>query len=239
VAFKVLPEEFKANSEIIQNFKAEAVRIAQLNHPYIVTLFEAGEENQAYFIIMEFVEGKNLKELLGGKGRRFPIAAGVQVFSQLAQALDYAHRNKVIHRDIKPANIMWTPHNIIKVMDFGLAKMVDKIREGTSLIGGTPFYMSPEQTLNKDVDHRTDIYAMGVSMYELLTGRVPFAEGDIGYQHLHSAPVLPTKLNPQLSPELERIILKCMAKDKGQRYQSAKDVYEDLVRLADKGGLKT
>lgn len=234
VAFKVLSEEFKANTEMVRIFIREAKSLAKLSHPYIVSIFDAGEEGGIYYIIMEFVEGKDFKEMLGDN-RRLPLAAGVQVFTQLSQAMDYAHSLKIIHRDIKPANIMWTQTQIIKVMDFGLATVVDQMRKGKTMVAGTPYYMSPEQSLGKNVDHRADIYSMGVTIYELLTGKVPFSEGDIGYHHLHTPPPPPAKLNSQISPELERIILKCMAKDMNQRYQSAKEVYEELLRCASPG----
>ncbi len=230
VAFKVMAEEFKTNQQMVASFVSEARSLAKLNHPYIVSIIDAGEESGVYFIIMEFIEGKDFKQLMG-KNKRLPVAAGVNVFMQLCQALDYAHGLKIIHRDIKPANIMWTSTQTIKIMDFGLAKVMDKMREGRTVVAGTPYYMSPEQTLGRNVDHRSDIYSMGVSVYELLTGSVPFMEGDIGYHHIHTPPTPPTHLNNQIPPELERIILKCMAKDQNQRYQSARETFEDLTRL--------
>jgi len=229
VAFKVLPEELKADKLLVNMFVKEATSLAKLNHPYIVSIFDAGEEAGVYFIIMEYVEGKNFKELRGGS-KRLPVAAGIKVFTQLAQALDYAHGLNIIHRDIKPANIMWTSTQIIKVMDFGLAKVMDQMREGKTQVAGTPLYMSPEQTMGKHLDHRTDIYSMGVTVYELLTGTVPFKEGDIGYHHMHTPPVPPRKLNEQIPAQVETAILKCMAKDPAQRYQSAAEVYEELHR---------
>lgn len=238
VAFKVLPEELKANAQMVEFFIREAKSLAKLNHPYIVSIFDAGQESGVNYIIMEYVDGKDFKDLMG-EGKRLPVSAGIQVFSQLAQALDYAHELKIVHRDIKPANIMWTRNRTIKVMDFGLAKVVDHMREGRSVVAGTPYYMSPEQFQAKNVDHRSDIYSMGITVYELLTGKVPFVDGDIGYHHLHTTPQPPRQLNSQIPVEVERIILKCMAKDIKQRYQSARDVFEDLLRTTGPGGNAT
>jgi tetratricopeptide (TPR) repeat protein len=232
VAYKVLPEEFKTNAEMVNSFKSEFMNLAKLNHPYIVSLIDAGEESGAYYIIMEYVEGKNFKELMG-PNKRLPLAAATMVFSQLCQALEYAHGMQIIHRDIKPANVMWIQsHSIIKVMDFGLAKVMDKMREGRTVVAGTPFYMSPEQTLGRNVDHRSDIYSMGVTMYELMTGSVPFKDGDIGYAHMHTPPEPPSRRNPQITPELEKIVLKCLAKDVNQRYQSARQINDELLLVS-------
>ncbi len=235
VAFKVLAEELKADQQMVENFIREAKSLAKLSHPYIVSIFDAGEEGGVYFIIMEYVRGKDFKQLKG-ENKRLPLAAGIKVFSQVAQALSYAHDLKIIHRDIKPANIMWTQTQIIKIMDFGLAKVVDQMREGKTQIAGTPYYMSPEQTMGKEADFRSDIYSMGVTVYELLTGTVPFKQGDIGYHHLHTPPTPPRELNPQVPEEVQRILLKCMAKDPAHRYQSAGQVYDEIVRSYGQGG---
>jgi eukaryotic-like serine/threonine-protein kinase len=234
VAFKVMSEDFQSNQAMIKSFINEYKNLAQLTHPYIVSLFDAGEEGGAYYIIMEFIEGQDLKKMLIG-GKVLSVAMANLVFLQLAQALEAASKLNIIHRDIKPANIMWTPTSIIKVMDFGLAKMVDKMHQGRTVVAGSPYYMSPEQTLGRNVDHRADIYSMGVTMYELLAGTVPFKEGDIGYHHLHTPPVPPSRYNKKIPPALERIILKCMAKDVAQRYQTAREVINDLV-AATQGG---
>jgi serine/threonine protein kinase len=131
----------KKHPEIVANFIREAKNLAQLNHPYIVSIFDAGEYSGNYFIVMEFVEGENLKELIS-RSKRVPLRIGIEVFKQLAQALDYAHSKKVVHRDIKPANIMWTENQSIKVMDFGLATLLEEVKTGRTLVSGTPLYMS-------------------------------------------------------------------------------------------------
>jgi len=230
VAYKVLPQEMKKHPEIVTNFLREAKSLAQLNHPYIVSIYDSGEYQGNYFIVMEFVEGEDLKTL-GKRSRRVPVRIGLEIFKQLAQALDYAHSKKVIHRDIKPSNIMWTQNQIIKIMDFGLAKLLEEVKTGRTLVSGTPLYMSPEQTLGKPLDHRTDIYSAGATMYELFCGRPPFTEGDIGYHHIHTSPRSPREQNPEISDDLNRILLKCLAKSPDQRYQSARELYLDLKAL--------
>jgi serine/threonine-protein kinase len=230
VAYKVLPQEMKKHPDIVENFLREVKVLAQLNHPYIVSIFDGGEYQGNYFIVMELVEGEDLK-VLGKRSRRVPPRIGMEIFKQLAQALDYAHSKKVIHRDIKPSNIMWTQNQIIKIMDFGLAKLLEEVKTGRTLVSGTPLYMSPEQTLGKSLDARTDIYSAGATMYELLCGQPPFSEGDIGYHHIHTPPRSPRELNPEIPDELNRIILKCLAKDPEQRYQNAREIYLDLKTL--------
>jgi tetratricopeptide (TPR) repeat protein len=230
VAYKVLPQEMKKHPEIVANFIREAKNLAQLNHPYIVSIFDAGEYSGNYFIVMEFVEGENLKELIS-RSKRVPLRIGIEVFKQLAQALDYAHSKKVVHRDIKPANIMWTENQSIKVMDFGLATLLEEVKTGRTLVSGTPLYMSPEQTLGKPLDHRTDIYSAGASMYELFCGRAPFIEGDIPYQQIHNQPKAPKDLNPELPDELSRIMMKCLSKDVSQRFQNGRELYLDLKAI--------
>jgi serine/threonine-protein kinase len=160
------------------------------------------------------------------------VAGTLKVFHQVCEALAYAHNLKLIHRDIKPANIIWSTAKFAKVMDFGLAQMMDRARAGRTGVAGTPYYMSPEQTLGRAVDHRTDIYSLGVCVFELLTGRVPFPEGDIGYHHLNTPPPQPRSLNPQVPEELERIVLKCMEKDRERRYQTVAELLDDLHKLS-------
>ena len=145
--------------------------------------------------------------------------------------MDYAHGKKVVHRDIKTGNIMWSNNQVIKVMDFGLAKVIEEARSSRTTVSGTPFYMSPEQTLGKPIDHRTDLYSVGVTVYELVTGSLPFKEGDIGYQHIHTPPKPPKELNPEVTEELNQMILKCLAKNPEQRYQNAREIYLDLKTM--------
>jgi len=230
VAYKVLPEDMKNHPEIVANFIRESESLKELQHPYIVQILDRGQYQGNYFIVMEYVEGEDLKTL-AKMSRRVPLRIGIEIFKQLAQALDYAHSKKIVHRDIKPSNIMWTPHQMIKIMDFGLAKLLEEVKTGRTLVSGTPLYMSPEQTLGKPLDHRTDIYSAGVTMYELFCGQPPFTEGDIGYHHIHTPPRAPKELNPEIPDELNKIILKCLAKAPEQRYQNAREIYLELKAL--------
>ena len=180
---------------------------------------------------MEFVEGKTLDTYLH-KERKFKISEVVNIAKQICRALAYAHKNNVVHRDIKPANIIVNKEGVIKIMDFGIAKVLEDISKDLTSVSGTPLYMSPEQILGKDVDFQTDIYSFGVTMYELVTGRSPFVNGDIYYHHLHTKPVSPKELNASVPDKLSKIILKCLEKDKAQRYKKAEEVLADFDTLS-------
>jgi serine/threonine-protein kinase len=223
VALKVLPEALAENAQALQNFLREAKSAAKLNHPNIVTVYDAGEQNNRYYIAMEYVDGTTLKEILKRKG---PIAPGgvLNVLLQLCEALGYAHEQRVVHRDVKTANAMWTKDRKAKIMDFGLAKVVEEVRNHTTIVSGTPYYMSPEQTLGKNVDHRTDIYSLGVTVFELATGTVPFREGNIPYHHVHTPPPDPREYNPELPALLVQVIAKCLQKDPDARFQSTREI---------------
>jgi tetratricopeptide (TPR) repeat protein len=223
VALKVLPEQLRENAQALQNFLREAKSAAKLNHPNIVTVFDAGEQDGRYYIAMEYVDGTTLKDVIKKKG---PIAPGgvLNVLLQMCEALGYAHENKVVHRDVKTANTMWTKDRKAKIMDFGLAKVVEEVRNHTTIVSGTPYYMSPEQTLGKNVDHRTDIYSLGVSIFEMATGTVPFREGNIPYHHVHTPPPDPREINPEIPGLIAQIIAKCMAKDPDQRFQTTREL---------------
>jgi len=152
----------------------------------------------------------------------------VHVRAQMSEALAYAHDQKIVHRDIKTANAMWTRERKVKLMDFGLAKAIEEVRNHTTVVSGTPYYMSPEQTLGKNVDHRTDIYSLGVSVFEMATGRLPFTEGNLPYHHVHTAPPDPREFVPGLAPVLAEIVLRCMQKDPDDRFQSASEIVAAL-----------
>ena len=229
VAYKVLPEGLRGNPNALKNFLREAKAAAQLNHPNIVTVYDAGESEHGFYMAMELVEGTTLKEILRQRGAVSPNAA-VYILRQMASALQYAHGRKVVHRDIKTANTMWTTEKHVKIMDFGLAKLMEEVRNATTMISGTPFYMSPEQTLGRDVDHRTDIYSLGVTLFELTTGELPFQKGNVPYHHVHTAPPDPRSIKADIPEGLSKIILQCLQKAPAERFQSAKDLLEELDR---------
>jgi len=225
VAFKVLPDSLRENPQALRNFFREAKAAAKLNHPNIVTIYDTGEQDGRYYIAMEFVDGTTLKEILRRRGAISP-AGVLHVLVQICEALAYAHDKKVVHRDIKTANAMWTRDKKAKIMDFGLAKVVEEVRNHTTVVSGTPYYMSPEQTLGKNVDHRTDIYSLGVTAFELLTGSVPFKEGNIPYHHVHTPPPDVRTIRPEVPEPLARIIERCLAKDADARFQSANEILD-------------
>jgi len=223
VAFKVLPQALTENPQAITNFMREAQAAAKLNHPNIVTVYDTGEQQGHYYIAMEYVEGTTLKEILRRRGAISPSGI-LHVLMQISEALAYAHEKKVVHRDIKPANAMWTRDKKVKLMDFGLAKVLEEARNHTTVVAGTPYYMSPEQTLGKNIDHRTDIYSLGVAVFEMATGTVPFKEGNIPYHHVHTAPPKIQDLRPDLPSALSLIVERCLEKDPANRFQSAREI---------------
>jgi tetratricopeptide (TPR) repeat protein len=227
VAYKVLPPAVRESPKILENFLQEARVAAALTHANIVTVYDTGKNDTDLFITMEFVDGMTLKEHLEQRSP-IPVPELVQIAKQICLGLDYAHNRNVIHRDIKPANIMLTKDHIVKIMDFGLAKLVDDSLADKTTVKGTPMYMAPEQILGKGVDHQSDIYSLGCTLYRMATGRAPFTDGDLYYHHLHTPPPSPQKFNPQILDALEQIILKCIEKDKARRYQRVRDILKDL-----------
>lgn len=238
VAIKILRPEFVSDPSRLKRFIQEAKAASALSHSHVAHIYEIGEEEGIHFIAMEFVDGITLSEKM--QSEQLSVSAIIDFAVEIADALDAAYSKGIIHRDIKPANIMVTTRNEIKVLDFGLAKLSNQKPDTSTadsskgLIFGTLYYMSPEQALGRPVDHRSDIFSFGVTLYQLATLRVPFqAETTIETLQLilHEPPQAVTALNHNIPAELERIILKCLEKGPDRRYQSAGDLLIDLKRL--------
>lgn len=228
VAFKILGENLRDNETAVKYFLREARAAAALSHPNIVTIFDAGEQDGEYYMAMEFVAGTTLKELIKRKGALAEDQVRY-ILIHCCKALQYAHSKGVIHRDIKSGNVMITRDKALKIMDFGLAKFMREYQKDHTQQVGTPFYMSPEQVIGKHIDFRSDLYSLGCTIFECATGTVPFFKGDLSYHHVHTKPPSPRSINPALSRDLERVILKMLEKDPNKRYQSAKEIIDDSV----------
>ncbi|HTO07638.1 MAG TPA: protein kinase, partial [Myxococcota bacterium] len=220
VALKRLTESLRGHPTAVAFFEREARAAAALNHPNIVTVYDAGNESGQYFITMEFLQGTTLDTILRARGAMAaPIAAAIGM--QVCAGLHYAHQNRVIHRDIKTANLFYTRERTVKIMDFGLAKVVEEARKGATVIGGTPFYMAPEQAAGEAVDHRADLYALGVTLFELLTKSVPFRAGDVTFHHRNTAAPDPRERVAEIPAAMAELVLRLMAKRPADRPQSA------------------
>ncbi|MGQ9617426.1 MAG: protein kinase domain-containing protein [Candidatus Aminicenantia bacterium] len=224
VALKILHKKLMDNTKAIERFYTEARSAAALNHPNIVTVFDVGQMGEDYFITMEFIEGENFMSLLERK-KYLTIPQFIFVATHLFRALDYAHRKGVVHRDIKPHNLMLTKDKQLKIMDFGLAIILSDYKGGeTGIISGTPHYMSPEQIQGEKVDHRTDIYSAGATLYHLIAGVPPFTGDNIFFQHLIEPPEPPSGKRHEIPSQIDILILQCLAKEKEKRFQSALEV---------------
>jgi len=232
VALKFLPKELTKNQGLKARFKREAQAAAALNHPNIITVYEVGEHDGYPYIAMEFVHGKSLYDLLHGKELNFE--RSIEIFIQVCEAMSVAHQNNIVHRDIKPANVMLDQYGRAKILDFGLAKLqgaTQLTREGTTM--GTPHYMSPEQIRGQTVDYRSDIFSLGVLLYELLTGRLPFKGENptaICYAIVHEKPLPLQEYLYNAPRSIQKIIDKALEKNPDKRYQSAEDLLSDVKR---------
>ena len=239
VAVKTLREDLARDQTFQARFRREAQSAASLNHPSIVAVYDTGEDTHGPtpvpYIVMEYVDGRTVRDLLRDDRRLLPERA-LEITDGVLRALDYSHRNGIVHRDIKPANVMVTRSGDIKVMDFGIARAVSDAQATmtqTAQVIGTAQYLSPEQARGERVDARSDLYSAGCLLYELLTGRPPFT-GDspvaIAYQHVTENPVTPSRIDPEIPPWADAIVLKAMAKDPANRYQTAGEMRADIQR---------
>ncbi|MGW6930168.1 Stk1 family PASTA domain-containing Ser/Thr kinase [Lentzea sp. NPDC054927] len=240
VAIKVLRADLARDTQFQERFRREAQNSAALNHPAIVAVYDTGETQTEYgplpYIVMEFVDGRTLRDIVKTQG---PLSGkrAMEVMADVSAALDFSHRHGIVHRDVKPANVMITKSGAVKVMDFGIARALHDGQAAvtqTAAVIGTAQYLSPEQARGESVDARSDVYAAGCVLFELLTGEPPFT-GDspvaVAYQHVREDPKAPSQLNPKVSPQLDAIVLKAMSKGPANRYQSAAEMRADLVRV--------
>jgi len=247
VALKILPEDFAQDAMRMRRFIQEAKATSVLNHPNIITIHEIGETDSKHFIVTEYIEGETLRERISKNS--FALDDILNVGIQVASALQTAHSAQIVHRDIKPENVMIRPDGLIKILDFGIAKLIEKkvepIDEGAAtlatkaqtlagMIIGTAAYMSPEQAQGKEIDSRSDIFSFGVVLYEMITGKQPFAGEnamDVIARVLHKEPIPLNQLHPRIPSELERIINKTLSKDRNERYQTVDDLLNDLKNI--------
>src|SRR5215468_2525415 len=242
VAIKMLRTDLARDDTFQLRFRREAQNAASLNHPAIVAVYDTGEERASTgeslpYIVMEFVNGRTLKEVLAAECRLIP-RRSLEITSDICAALEFSHRHGIIHRDIKPGNVMLTQTGQVKVMDFGIARALASGAANmtqTSAVIGTAQYLSPEQARGEPVDARSDVYATGCVLYELLTGQPPFV-GDnpvsVAYQHVREEPRPPSAHNRDVTPDIDAVVLKALAKNRMNRYQSAAEMRGDLLRAA-------
>ena len=235
VAIKILRPEFTKDEAFIENFKKESQAAAGLTHPNIVSVYDVGKEGNINFIVMELVEGKTLSQLIEEKGR-LDYREAIEITRQVASALSLAHRNHIIHRDVKPHNILITNTGVAKLADFGIAKAVSNatLIDGNNKVMGSVHYLSPEQARGSYVDERTDIYSLGIVLYEMLTGEVPF-DGDnpvsIALMHINDPITPPSQLAAGIPPQLEKVVMKATDKYQSNRYKSADEMIQDLDNI--------
>src|SRR3954463_12081217 len=240
VAVKVLRADLARDPQFQERFRREAQNAAALNHPAIVAVYDTGETRTEHgplpYIVMEYVDGRTLRDIVKTEGP-LPGQRAMEIMADVCAALDFSHRHGIVHRDVKPANVMITRNGAVKVMDFGIARATTDGQAAvtqTAAVIGTAQYLSPEQARGEAVDARSDVYAAGCVLFELLTGEPPFT-GDspvaVAYQHVREDPKPPSDVNPQIPPALDAVILKALSKNPANRYQSAAELRADLVRV--------
>lgn len=234
VAIKVLRPEFREDKDFINRFKIEAQSAGSLSHPNIVSIYDVGQDGDLDYIVMEYVEGVTLKQYIDAKGI-IPWREAVDYAAQICAGLEHAHKKGIIHKDIKPHNVIITREGTLKITDFGIAKVMSSstITTGNTTMGSV-HYFSPEQARGGYMDYKTDIYSLGVVLYEMVTGRLPF-EGDtaiaIAMQHIEKEPILPCELNPDIPKSLENVIRRAMSKEQSLRYDSVTQMMVDLKKV--------
>lgn len=242
VAVKVLREQYASDPTFQQRFTREAQAAGSLAHPNIVSVYDVGRDGDLPYIVMEYVPGRTLRDILN-QDPVLPVDQAVNIAAGILNALEYAHRNGLIHRDIKPGNILITPQGTVKVVDFGIAKSASDLSlTGAGMALGTAAYFSPEQARGEGARVQSDLYSVGATLYEMLTGRPPFdADTDVGiaYKHINEPPVPPRRLNPAIPPQLEAIILHALAKTPAQRFGSAAEMESALRNYAAFGAQAT
>jgi serine/threonine-protein kinase len=243
VAIKRLRIDLASDPTFQARFRREAQSAAALNHPAIVAVYDTGEEPDPNgsginipYIVMEYVAGKTLRDMIR-EGRKIQPERALEITAGVLEALDYSHRAGIVHRDIKPANVMLNPYGMVKVMDFGIARAVadtSATMTQTAAVIGTAQYLSPEQARGETVDARSDLYSTGCLLYELLTGRPPFvgeSPVSVAYQHVREQPLPPSSYDPDISPAVDAVVLKALAKNRDERYQSAQEMRADIHRI--------
>src|SRR5574344_988679 len=230
VAIKILKDEFSGDEEFRRRFRAEGEAVAMLSHPNIVQVYDVSTSDSANFIVMELIDGISLKEYMEKKGI-LNWKETLHFAMQIAAGLEHAHSRGIVHRDIKPHNVMVLKNGSVKVMDFGIARVMNKSNTLTKEALGSVHYISPEQARGSYTDNRSDIYSLGVVMYEMMTGRPPY-DGEspvaVAIQHINGGAPLPTTLNPNIPAGMEQIIMKAMALDPKDRYSGAAELLADL-----------
>lgn len=234
VAVKILKSQYLDDIEFVNKFKQEASSAASLSHSNIVSIYDIGSENNVNYIVMEFIDGKTLKQIINEKKALTPNDA-IIIAIQIAKALDCAHKHNIIHRDVKPHNILITKEGVVKVTDFGIAKATSSVTiTNSDKIIGSAHYFSPEQAKGNVVDCRTDIYSLGIVLYEMITGKLPY-DGEspvsIAIKHIQEKVVPPIKVNPNISPSLNNIILKAIEKEPYKRYENVEEMLSDLQKI--------